>query len=203
MERPPPGTYRGLRCRSCEAVGTVVVHADGVGATEYITHRPGCPFAPQQPEHLRRRRAQIRRQERDLAAATGTRQTPASGALGGNDSRLVGGFRVEAKSTERAAWVVTPSFWGNLCAVSLRHDEEPLLVVDFLQAGRISRWVVMRLDAWLADGGPPPAEIEMLPRLNYHLKPTPHLARSVPGLAPPALVLPFATWTQKYQESAR
>jgi len=200
----PPGVYRKVRCRHCCVKGTVTVHDDG-RVTENHKHRGWCKHAPVQPEHFKKRRKRVQRQEVDLAeAAAGlVRLTPASGALNAdNDARMVGGWRFEAKSTEKERWVVTPKFWSTLCERGLRNDEEPMLVVDFLtQNSSTERLSLIRRAAWDGDVGAPLETTDPLARTTYHMKPLPREPRAVPGLEPPAVVLPFDTWLQLFKDS--
>jgi hypothetical protein len=199
----PVGTYKGVRCRCCAVKGVVTVHDDG-RVTESHVHRGWCRYAPVQPEHFKRRRRRVQRQEAAIAtAASGlVRLTPASGALGpDNDARLVGGWRFEAKSTESDRWVVTQAFWAGLCARSLRNDEEPMLVVDFLTpGGATERLGVFRLAAWVEDAGPPPTLEEPLARTTYHLRPLPREPRVVRGLVPAAVVTTFEHWLSIFKD---
>ena len=194
-----PGVYRGVRCLRCNAKGTVVIREDGT-ATETTRHRPTCIYAQQQPVHLRRRRAQVRRQERDVAKATGTRITAGSGALNGDgDSRLTGGYRVEDKSTTKDRWVLTKKFWANICQKSRKNDEEPLFVVDYLNPHRVRRLVVMCLQSWLDGGGAMPDQT-LSPRLTaFHLRRDVVTPSAIPGLEPAAIVMDMSEWSHKYK----
>ncbi len=198
-----PGVYRGVRCSHCDVKGTVTVKDDGT-FVEDLKHRPWCRHAPRQPEHFRQRRRRVQRQEAEIAEATGgrARLTVASGALGpDNDARTVGGWRIEAKSTEKDRWVVTPKFWSVLCSRALRSDEEPMLVVDFLRPRGTQRVALVRRAAWDGDVGRPPDIVEDLARTSYHLQPQPWEPRDVPGLEPPAVALPFEQWLILFKDS--
>lgn len=199
----PPGTYRGVRCDHCDVKGSVTVKDDGT-FTENHKHRSWCRYAPKQPEHFRRRRRRVQRQEAEIAAATEgrARLTFASGAYGpDNDARTVGGWRIEAKSTEKERWVVTPRFWTTLCERAQRNDEEPMLVVDFLQPRGVERMALVRRAAWDGDVRQPLPTVDELARTTYHLTPQPWEPRDVPGLKPPAVALPFEQWLTLFKDS--
>jgi hypothetical protein len=201
MKYLPPGTYPGVVCRGCGSVGELLVFASGERGVERLAHAPGCEFGREQPEHFKRRKAAIRRQEKSAAKILGTKMTAASGALGGdNDSRRSGWFRGENKSTETGRYVVTPAWWKGFYERAIAQDEEPLLQVDFVSTGRTVRLAMMRWDSWFSETGVGATSIEPKGKKNLHLRPSDSQVRRIPWLEPEAVVVSLEFWSHKYPE---
>ena len=201
MKYLPPGTYEGVRCRGCDAVGTLRILGHGGGGVETMDHAPGCPYARKQPERVRRILAAVRRQEPNDAQVVSPGPTLASGALdGNNDSHRSGWFRVENKATETGKYIVTPRWWASFCRRSLTADEEPMLQVDFIGGGRTARLAVMRWEPWITETGVAATSVESPAKKNLHLKPADSMVRHVPWLEPAAVIVPLEFWAHKYPE---
>lgn len=90
-------------------------------------------------------------QSRKLAADTGSRTQPASGALPGakGDGRLMGEFRVESKFTRNKTFRVTRDLLDKISGECGYH-EYPVLDIEFKDSnGRTEdRWVAIPYEIW-------------------------------------------------------
>lgn len=193
------GVQRGIRedvtCRECGAVGPVRIgrsRARGkiVRVYDGIPHDPSCSqFTREQPAHLRRGRATVRKQERDGASLINGRTTAASGALGQDgDARAVHLWRMEAKQTGSTEYRLHQDTWSKLVRGALAADEEPLLHVRFLANAHRTTLVVIRksLYDYLCDEEPELVEAHRL-KNRWRIRPT--SGRELMELDPPGVIL--------------
>lgn len=100
------------------------------------------------PSKRTRRRA--RRQELELAEATGGRRQPNSGALNGSkgDVRKRGQFRGESKHTKKKSFTITRQVLSKIRS-ECSYGEMPILDLNFVDAnGRTEdRWVMIPFDS--------------------------------------------------------
>lgn len=97
-------------------------------------------------------RRRSRRQELELASATGGRQQKGSGCLpwAKGDVRKKGNFRAECKFTRHASFSITRAILDKIRS-ECDYNETPVLDITFAEAtGRTAdRWVVVPYDVWL------------------------------------------------------
>lgn len=188
----PKGYYR-VRCPVCLVEGRIRVVPKSkatVSVSENIAHDEGCTnYRVPQPSHLGRR-APWRKHEKRANALVGTRPTAASGALNEDgDGRVLGKWRMEAKSTEKEVYTITQAVWEKLVLGALKSGEEPVLHIQ-TSAGSS---VVLRADfaeGFLGDLG----SGDLLPSRTYKVlprAPTPGLV----ALKPPGVLLTEAEFT--------
>lgn len=101
----------------------------------------------------KKNRRRSMRQERELAADSGARVQPGSGALPGakGDVRSRGKFRAECKFTKAKSFRVTRAILDKISS-ECSYGETPVLDIAFLnRVGQTEdRWVAIPYEDWLA-----------------------------------------------------